>query len=108
MTKELIRREIVQVLSDLPEFCFSRLNTTGAPIIIKRGSIGYYETHPKRDVERANAELTAAQVEAMEAGSHFGFDCPGADPLNYPELAGAAAYHADLRAKWLAAMSEGI
>lgn len=98
---ELIRRDIVAVLQDLPEFCFSRLPTTGEPIIIRRGHVGYYPTHPARDVEKLNGhmEITAAQVTAMELGSHFGFQVPGADPLNHQELAEASDYNAALRLK---------
>lgn len=98
--KELVRREIMQVLADLPEYCYSRLPTTGEPILIKRGSTGYWPAHTRIEPESLNAGLTAAQVAAMEAGSHFGFDIPGADPLNYPELAQSSWYPADRRARW--------
>lgn len=89
------RRDVLEVLQDLPLLCFSRLPTTNEPIIIQRGVVGYYPTSPLRDVDRLNAEMgvTARQLAAMEAGSMFGWDCPGADPLNpiYDRLEGRAA-----------------
>ena len=97
---DLIRRDVAAVLNDLPAICFSRLNTTGEPITIRRGHVGYSPTDPTCDAERLNANLTAAQVMAMEVGSMMGFDCPAADPLNYPELAEACWYPADLRRRW--------
>lgn len=98
--RELIHRDILAVLTDLPEFCYARMPGTGAPIILKRGHVGYWPAGGNRNVEEANAGLTAAQVAAMAAGSHFGFDCAGADPLNYPELANASDYDAIQRQRW--------
>lgn len=102
VTREILRREIVAVLNDLPEYCFVRLNTSGEPIIVKRGHVGYYPTSYRVNVEVMNGErgLTAAQISAMECGSIMGFDVPGADPLNYPEDASASAYNAKLIARW--------
>lgn len=79
----------------LPESCYSYLRTTGEVIIIARGEPGYYPTDFSSDdkefnkqlVEEYNAKcgITKAQVAAMEAGSMFGWDVPGADPNNYDE-----------------------
>lgn len=98
----IVRREIVAVLTDLPEFCFIRNNVTGEPIIVKRGHKGYYPTNARANVEELNGVrgLTAAQLAAMRCGSIMGFDIPGADPLNYPELANACEYNAALIARW--------
>ncbi len=83
------------VAEGLPEMCFSILRNTGALICIKRGESGYYPSDwdtgdPAQNRELAddiNQQLgvTAAQREAMEAGSMFGWGCPAADPKNYPQ-----------------------
>lgn len=80
----LIRRDITLVLADLPELCAHRLPGTNEPILIKRGSMGYWPRHGSFDVDAFNEHhgITPAQAEAMLVGSMFGFDCPGADPLN--------------------------
>lgn len=87
--KTLIQREILQVLADLPEMCATRRLTDGSPILIKRGTVGYWPLRDDFDVDAFNARhgITPAQVEAMMTGSMFGFDCPGADPLNFTEAA---------------------
>jgi hypothetical protein len=44
--------------------------------------IGYFPAHPRLDVEGFNARhgVTDIQREAMEIGSCFGWEVPGADP----------------------------
>lgn len=84
----------------LPELCYVA-NTVAEPGsrigIIKRGERGYYRT----DIDNAKATLdeiktivpyfngklgvTPAQAMAMEMGSMFGWDTPGADPRHYNE-----------------------
>ena len=86
---------ITPLRSSLPEQCYSALLDTGAVVILKRGETGYYKTDiPFQDKEAAkqlvsdyNEKLgvTKAQLEAMKAGSMFGFEVPGADPKNYDE-----------------------
>ena len=86
---------ITPLRSSLPEQCYSALLDTGAVVILKRGETGYYKTDiPFQDKESAkqlvaeyNTKLgvTKAQSEAMNAGSMFGFEVPGADPKNYDE-----------------------
>jgi hypothetical protein len=49
---DLIRRDLVAVLNDLPEVCFSRLNTTGEPITLRCSHVGY---SPTRQAERKEA-----------------------------------------------------
>ena len=82
-----------QVAEGLPELCFSTLRSTGQLICIERGESGYYPSDwdtgdKERNVELAgqlNEELgvTPAQRQAMEIGSMFGWEAPGADPKNY-------------------------
>ena len=81
----------VEKANKLPDACYSVNNTTGEVIIIKNGETGYYPTtysfkgeKAKEFVKKANKELgvTCAQQHAMEIGSMFGWDVPGADPDN--------------------------
>ena len=81
------------VRDTLPEQCYSILPGSSDVIIIKRNEKGYYKT----DIPAASAEdaralvneyngrlgVTKAQEEAMKIGSMFGWDVPGADPMNY-------------------------
>ncbi len=86
---------VVPLRSSLPEQCYSNLLDTGAVVILKRGKTGYYKTDiPFKDrvsavalVEEYNSKLgvSKAQLEAMKAGSMFGFHVPAADPKNYDE-----------------------
>lgn len=80
----LARRNIEAVLADLPQFAAARLPTDGSPILLKRGERGYWIVEGM-DPDAFNKQrgISHAQVEAMVAGSMFGFDVPGADPLNY-------------------------
>jgi hypothetical protein len=86
MTKELFRRDIMEILADLPKVCAARKPDDNTPIIIRRGEPGYHPA-PRQDFDvdgfNSRHNVTAAQVEAMLAGSMFGFHVPGADPLNY-------------------------
>lgn len=84
---EVIRRPLADVLASLPERCYARNPVDKLPIEIERGRAGYRYASVI-DPERANAanHVSPAQAEAMLAGSMFGFDVPGADPLNYPQL----------------------
>ena len=76
--------DVLKTLEKLPEMC-AAAHWDGSPIIIKRGVMGYYPAPPSLDVERYNARhgVTAAQREAMEVGSMFGWEVPGADPDRY-------------------------
>lgn len=84
--------------NELPKLCYTfiRTNPPGERIgLIKRGQTGYYKTDFDRPTISAEAaadivsrlnnkmQLTCEQVSAMEAGSRFGFDVPGADPCAY-------------------------
>ncbi len=81
---DLIRRDITEVLADLPRRCALHNAANGSPIMVARGERGYWNLRPGFDVDGYNERrgITAAQIEAMEIGSMFGFDAPGADPLN--------------------------
>jgi hypothetical protein len=80
-------------MKHLPEIAYATLGTEPGHIIaLRRGESGYYsfikfpnEDLAKRYAERLNAEagVTPPQLQAMRAGSMFGWDCPGADPDSY-------------------------
>lgn len=96
--KDLIRRTAKEIIADLPAECYSVLNTDPNKLIkIKAGSSGYFAIDSscilpkfiagrtmKEYANHLNAEMgvTDRDVQAMEIGSMFGWDCPGADPLN--------------------------
>lgn len=79
--------------NELPETCLSTLPGTGDLIILKRGETGYYrsewdtgdKTQNKNiaDWHNQRSGITPAQVMAMQVGSMYGFDVPGADPQRY-------------------------
>lgn len=83
----------IPLRSDLPEVCFSILPSTGDVIIIKHGESGYYRCEYSTDDKAFNREfandrnanlgVSKAQVEAMLAGSMYGWDVPAADPKSY-------------------------
>ena len=83
----------IPLRSDLPEVCFSILPSTGDVIIIKRGESGYYRCEYSTEDKAFNREfandrnanlgVSKAQVEAMLAGSMYGWDVPAADPKSY-------------------------
>ena len=78
---------------NLPEICFSTLRTTGELIILKRGTRGYFPANFPDEDRAANQQMAADinqrlgvnrfQKLAMECGSMFGWDVPGADPQSY-------------------------
>lgn len=81
-------------LTKLPDLCYGVLNTTHEIIVIKKGESGYYRTdYPAAKTRDAAEEwcdelnekmdITKAQRKAMECGSMFGWDVPGADPDCY-------------------------
>ena len=83
----------IPLRSDLPEVCFSILPSTGDVIIIKHGESGYYRCEYSTEDKvfnrefandrNANLGVSKAQVEAMLAGSMYGWDVPAADPKSY-------------------------
>ena len=77
--------DVLEVLKKLPPMCAAKMPGTGEPIIIKRGVKGYWKANPKLDVDGYNKSqgVTRYQVEAMLAGSMFGWEVPGADPDLY-------------------------
>jgi len=83
---QLVKRKQNKILADLPETCALTDMVTGSTIIVKRGETGYWPMpHLNAELYNKNLGISPAQVEAMRTGSHFGFDIPGADPLNYPD-----------------------
>ena len=85
----------IPLRSDLPEVCFSILPSTGDAIIIKHGESGYYRCEYSTEDKAFNREfandrnanlgVSKAQIEAMLAGSMYGWDVPAADPKSYDE-----------------------
>ena len=83
----------VRFAPGLPEKCFSVLSSTGELILLKRGEGGFYHSTWSTDSREENRRLadegnerlnvTPAQRRAMEVGSMFGWDVPGADPAEY-------------------------
>jgi hypothetical protein len=106
---ELVHRDMLEVLADLPELCAARLNSTGQPILLKRGHRGYWPFRHDLDVKAFNEhhKVTPRQVEAMEIGSLVGFDVPGADVRNLKEDAAPHSYDEALVARWNAALADG-
>ena len=85
----------IPLRSDLPEVCYSILPSTDDVIIIKHGESGYYRCEYSTEDKAFNREfandrnanlgVSKAQVEAMLAGSMYGWDMPAADPKSYDE-----------------------
>ena len=85
----------IPLRSDLPEVCYSILPSTGDVIIIKHGESGYYRCEYSTEDKAFNREfandrnanlgVSKAQVEAMLAGSMYGWDVPAADLKSYDE-----------------------
>ncbi len=85
----------IPLRSDLPEVCYSILPSTGDVIIIKHGESGYYRCEYSTEDKAFNREfandrnanlgVSKAQVEAMLAGSMYGWDVSAADPKSYDE-----------------------
>ncbi len=84
---------VIPLRASLPERCYSILAESGEPIILVKGESGYYRSDvrciSKEDarefVSKLNSELgvSRAQEHAMQVGSMFGWDAPGADPAIY-------------------------
>lgn len=84
---------VIPLRSDLPEVCYSILPSTGDVIIIKHGESGYYRCEYSTEDKAFNREfandrnanlgVSKAQIEAMLAGSMYGWDVPAADPKSY-------------------------
>ena len=83
----------IPLRSDLPEVCYSILPSTGDVIIIKHSESGYYRCEYSTEDKAFNREfandrnanlgVSKAQIEAMLAGSMYGWDVPAADPKSY-------------------------
>ncbi len=77
--------DVLENLKKLPPICAAKMPGTGEPILIKRGEMGYYGRPSTFDVDGYNQRhgVTRYQVDAMLAGSMFGWEVPGADPDYY-------------------------
>jgi hypothetical protein len=74
----------------LPTYCYAMHPSTKEITMIRRGQMGYHvfpDDGTGLTVDDLNRAIgvTAAQREAMSAGSIFGFHVPGADPLFYKD-----------------------
>lgn len=67
-----------------PAVCVARHPATGELVVIKRGESGYRPVANPANIslEKLNVALGVDEVEmdAMLAGSMFGWDCPAANP----------------------------
>ena len=82
--------------NNLPDVCLTTLSTDRNQVVaIVNGETGYYPQERfqvKEDAEIFASEynkkrsITAAQVKAMEVGSMFGWDVPGANPTLYEHI----------------------
>jgi len=86
---------VIPYRNSLPERCYAILPSTGELIIITKGEQGYTSVNNKNNSREQNQKLanghnsemgvSKAQVEAMLAGSMFGWQTKAADPANYDE-----------------------
>ena len=84
---------VIPLRSSLPEQCYVFVQTENCVGIIKKGESGFYrtdiqggkpsETNALVNEMNEKLGLTKAQVEAMKAGSMFGWGTPAADPKSY-------------------------
>lgn len=81
-------------MSKYPEYCFTALPTTGEVVMIHPLRMGYsptregnqpWEGQELADILNRDHGVTKAQAKAMEIGSMFGWEVPGADPEMYDE-----------------------
>lgn len=76
--------DIASILAKLPPVCFATKPWTNETVLILRGEPGYIPFDRPGSAEKLNAALppppTPEQVEAMLAGSMFGWHVPLADP----------------------------
>ena len=81
--------DVLATLKKLPAMCAAHHRVDDAPVVIRCGVIGCFPA-PGLDVDDFNNTrgITPAQVLAMEIGSMFGWDVPGADPDYWQVRAG--------------------
>lgn len=73
--------DVLDTLQKLPPMCAARHPSDNSVILIKRGVMGYWKAPAGIDPDLYNERrgITAAQVEAMQIGSMFGWDVPGVE-----------------------------
>ncbi len=86
---------VIPFRNSLPNMCYVYVSSEGCAGTIFKGQQGYipaaiYGKTPeelKQEINRINEKLgiTKRQMEAMKAGSLFGWKTPAADPANYNE-----------------------
>lgn len=78
----------------LPLICYGTHPSDQTLVMLKAGEVGYWPTEgysmgffkswdEVADMLNEQRGISKAQRAAMEAGSMFGFDVPGANPANY-------------------------
>lgn len=92
MVEQTLRQEggksKVRVARNLPLLAAAWLEGTGDPVLILRGEPGYIPFPEITDPEAWNRSrgVTPAQAEAMQVGSMYGWDVPGANPRAWAHL----------------------
>ncbi len=89
-TPRNMKPKLLTNLQKLPETCAIFNSMTNKPIILMAGEVGYYDGVHLGDAVGVTAynrvhKADAAQIAAMEFGSHFGWHIPAADPDLYRE-----------------------
>lgn len=80
--------DVLETLAKLPTVCYVPLLSDPRLVTgIKRGMMGYIplrveasEEAAKALCDRLNGSIKPSQLEAMQIGSMFGWEVPGADP----------------------------
>lgn len=81
----------MEISFDLPEVCYTFVETEGKICLIRQGESGYYnpgkagggydgDANLAKKMNHDKLEVNRFQQEAMEAGSMFGWGIPAADP----------------------------
>ena len=87
--ENVLRPQASRPCAGLPDFCYSTNITDNKVILIKLGESGYYPVYftMGTTAEELNKSMgvTLQQQRAMEIGSMFRWDAPGADPMSYDE-----------------------
>lgn len=89
--KDKRKSQIESNLEQLPFECYALMPTDNTPVLIRKGEPGYYPISPRITKELAmefnqRSGVTPAQVEAMLAGSMFGWNVPAASASYWEDI----------------------